>query len=84
MPVLDGLAAARRIRSFSPNVAIVMLSMHDGVVEILEAARLAGARGFVTKSEIAETLVEAVGTVLRGQTFFVERGRRGTERGGGV
>jgi DNA-binding NarL/FixJ family response regulator len=77
MPVLDGLAAARKIRSLLPNVQIVMLSMHDGA-EILQAARLAGARGFVTKSEIAERLVEAVGTVLRGQTFFVERGRPGT------
>lgn len=79
MPVLDGLAAARKIRSFLPNVQIVMLSMHDGT-EILQAARSVGARGFVTKSEIAETLVEAVDTVLRGQTFFVERGRPETRR----
>jgi CheY-like chemotaxis protein len=30
MPGLDGLAAARQIRTFQPEVPIIMLSMHDG------------------------------------------------------
>jgi CheY-like chemotaxis protein len=35
MPELDGFAAARQIRTFQPEVPIIMLSMHDGQHESL-------------------------------------------------
>jgi CheY-like chemotaxis protein len=69
MPVLDGLAAARKIRAFRPKTSILMLSLHHDA-EIVAAAQSAGAQGFVTKTEIAGALLQAVDAVLRGQTFF--------------
>ncbi len=70
MPVLDGLEAARRILKDSPEMAILMFSMHK-MDTLTEAARNAGARGFVTKGESADNLLRAVDNVLRKDPFFV-------------
>ena len=70
MPVLDGLEAARRIIKVSPEMPILMFSMHQ-IDALTEAAKLAGARGFVTKGESAENLLRAVNRVVRKEPFFV-------------
>ena len=69
LPGLDGFAAAREIRTFLPEVPILLHSMHDGPIVAGEARRI-GARGFVSKSEPGHVLLEAVTAILQGQTFF--------------
>jgi DNA-binding NarL/FixJ family response regulator len=69
MPALDGFAAARQIRTFLPDVPIIMLSMHEGQHIELQAQQ-AGAQGFVSKSAAGQVLLKAVNAVLQGQTFF--------------
>jgi DNA-binding NarL/FixJ family response regulator len=69
MPNLDGFAAARQIRTFLPEVPILILSMHAGHSVVREAQQ-AGAQGFVSKSEAGHVLLKAVDAVLQGQTFF--------------
>ena len=69
MPELDGFAAARQIRTFQPEVPIIMLSMHDGQNIAREAQRV-GAQGFVSKSAAGQVLLKAVDVVFRGQNFF--------------
>jgi len=69
MPVLDGLSATREIRKISPQTAVIILSMHDSQ-EMVETARQAGARGYVTKGKIESDLLIAVESVLRGELFF--------------
>jgi two-component system response regulator NreC len=69
MPGLDGFAAARQIRTFLPEVPILMLSMHEGPSLASEAQR-SGAQGFVSKSDAGDVLLKAVEIVLRGKTFF--------------
>jgi DNA-binding NarL/FixJ family response regulator len=59
MPALDGFSAAGRIRASLPDVPILTLSKDDGR-NVMEPAQAAGAQGFVTKTEIADVLVEAV------------------------
>ena len=50
MPEMDGLAAARRITVVAPKTAMVMFTMHsDG--QLLKAARAAGIKDVVSKSE---------------------------------
>jgi two-component system, NarL family, response regulator NreC len=71
MPVLDGIGAAREIRKFMPHVAILVLSMHRGKRAIQEA-KLVGAQGFVSKSQLAATLLNAVDAILKKQIFFEE------------
>src|SRR5580765_7182277 len=72
MPNLNGLEAARQILAASPDVAILILTMHysDNVVrEVLRA----GARGFLLKSDAGKDLVAAVEALQLQRTFFTTR-----------
>ena len=70
MPVMDGLEAARRILKVAPQTPILMFSMHK-METLTDAAKKAGARGFVTKGESAENLLRAVDRIMRNDSFFV-------------
>jgi DNA-binding NarL/FixJ family response regulator len=70
MPALGGLEAARRIRKTLPGVPILILTMHNSN-GVAREAQLAGAQGFVTKTETAQVLLKAVDTLLKGETFFL-------------
>ena len=72
MPNLNGLEAARQILATNPNVAILILTMHDSDHVIREVLR-AGARGFLLKSDAGRDLVAAVDALQRQRTFFTTR-----------
>jgi DNA-binding NarL/FixJ family response regulator len=69
MPDVDGFTVAREIRTFLPEVPILILSMHDGH-NISRQAQQAGVQGFVSKSAAGQMLLKAVDLVLHGQTYF--------------
>ena len=69
MPVMDGMTAAREIRKTWLNIAIIVLSMHDGK-QLVDSARQFGLRGYVKKSEAASSLLQAVDSVIAGDPFF--------------
>ena len=71
MPDLNGLEAARQIRSAVP-AKILILTVHESeqvVTEVLDA----GAHGYVLKSDAGRTLVEAIRALLGDQEFFTDR-----------
>jgi len=70
MPVMDGLEASRRILKAAPQTPILMFSMHK-IETLTEAAKKAGARGFVTKGESAQNLLRAVDNIMRNVPFFI-------------
>jgi DNA-binding NarL/FixJ family response regulator len=72
MPLMNGLKATQEIGSFAPTLPIVMFSMYLSP-HFSEAARRAGARGVVSKSQPRE-IIEAVEAVLAGENFFPSRG----------
>jgi DNA-binding NarL/FixJ family response regulator len=72
MPNLNGLEAARQILATTPNVAILILTMHDSDNVIKEVLR-AGARGFILKSDAGRDLVAAVDALQSQKTFFTPR-----------
>lgn len=59
MPVLDGFAAARRIREGRPDACILFLTGSNSPADIAEA-RAAGGAGYVTKDKLSSELVEAI------------------------
>ena len=59
MPVLDGIEATREIRAAGSKAAILMLTGSNSRSDV-DAAREAGASGYVTKDRIASELVEAI------------------------
>lgn len=69
MPELNGLDATRLILAAKSSARILILSAH-GDDEYIRRARLVGAAGFVRKENSARTLIEAIGEVARGQTYF--------------
>jgi DNA-binding NarL/FixJ family response regulator len=68
MPRMTGLEAARQIGRRCPEVAMLMLSMHDSEQYLLRAVR-AGAAGYVVKSVADRDLVAACRAVVRGDPF---------------
>ena len=68
LPMLDGLAAARRIREVSV-ASIILFASENRSDDIVEEALRTGARGYVVKSDAASDLLPAVNAVLSGKRF---------------
>jgi DNA-binding NarL/FixJ family response regulator len=69
MPKLTGLQATREIKRQAPEVAVLILSLHDDERYLFEALR-AGASGYVLKTQADADLVEAIAAVRRGEPFL--------------
>jgi DNA-binding NarL/FixJ family response regulator len=69
MPQLTGLQATREIREKAPEVAVLILSMHDEDRYLFEALK-AGASGYVLKRAADTDLIEAIKAVERGEPFL--------------
>lgn len=69
MPGTPSLETIPRIRSASPNTAILVLTMQREPAFAREALRT-GASGFVVKHSAAAELVQAVRAVVRGETYL--------------
>jgi signal transduction histidine kinase/DNA-binding NarL/FixJ family response regulator len=63
MPRLSGLEAAPAIRRESPASEIVIVSQHDPA-EMLASALKAGARSFISKSDIASNLLSTIESIV--------------------
>lgn len=72
MPNLNGLEAARQILTSTPEVAILILTMHDSDNVVREVLR-AGARRYLLKSDAGRDLVAAVEALQLQRTFFTTR-----------
>jgi len=72
MPVLDGFAATKQINDLSIPTRVILISTETGIFIAMQAVA-AGAQGFVPKDEVAKSLLSAIETVHRGETFFVEQ-----------
>jgi two-component system nitrate/nitrite response regulator NarL len=59
MPGLNGVDATRKIRATQKNVQVVMVTGSDSRQDV-DAARTAGAAGYVTKDRIAAELIGAI------------------------
>jgi DNA-binding NarL/FixJ family response regulator len=70
MPELDGLACLERLRKHDPTIAVVILSSYSDAAQI-EAARRAGARGYVVKTVEPVDLATVLRSALSGRTFAV-------------
>jgi DNA-binding NarL/FixJ family response regulator len=65
---LNGLEAARQIRTVSPGSKILFLTLEDSPDLVQEALRI-GALGYVIKSDAASNLLPAVRAVMRNERF---------------
>jgi DNA-binding NarL/FixJ family response regulator len=68
MPDFNGIEVTKELIKHPLSPAVVICSMEDDP-EIVEAARRAGALGYVFKARIAKDLIAAVKSVASGQSF---------------
>jgi DNA-binding NarL/FixJ family response regulator len=71
LPGKSGLELIKDVKAMHPELLMLVVSMHD---ESLYADRVlrAGARGYITKHEGGEKLMEAIRHVLRGKIYVSE------------
>ena len=69
MPGMGGLEAMRRILVHKPETRILVLSMFEDDVFPMRALS-AGASGFISKRVASDVLIDAINTVLRGETYL--------------
>ncbi len=75
MPKLTGLQATREIKQQAPEVAVLILSMHDDERYLFEALK-AGASGYVLKAQADTDLLAAIRAVQRGEPFLTPAAQR--------
>ena len=69
MSGMSGIELAALFHERHPGIRVLMLSMHDNVEYVKQAVR-AGASGYVLKDSPAAEIIQAIGAVLAGKTFF--------------
>ena len=72
LPTLNGIEAARRIRTDSPDSKILFFSEHRAP-EIAQAALATGGDGYVTKSDADSDLLPAIEAIIQGRVFISAR-----------
>lgn len=69
MPVLNGIEATRQIKSELPEVKILALSVHAKREFVLDMVR-AGVSGYMLKECVLDDLIQAINTVVAGQSYL--------------
>ena len=69
MPGLNGLDAAQKIRKFSPETKIVILTMHNESPYVIEALR-ADVNAYVLKTQAAQDLLDAIRAVATNNVYL--------------
>lgn len=69
MPGIDGVSATRSLRREAPDAAVLVITMH-AEPELLDAARTAGAAGYLLKDAGQAEIVAAVAAVASGGEAF--------------
>src|SRR4051794_34524984 len=64
----DGIELVKELKAGDPDIAVLVLSMHDEQLYAERALR-AGARGYIMKQEAPKALLDAVRRVLGGEIF---------------
>lgn len=69
MPGMSGLSLIAQLHEQYPQIAALVLSMHDSGEYIVQAVK-AGARGYLLKDEPAQEIVAAIHAVMAGRMYF--------------
>ncbi len=69
MPKLNGIEATLQIKAKCPNIAVLVLTVHDDSEHILGILE-AGAAGYLTKRVFGEEVIHAIHSVVAGETVL--------------
>lgn len=68
MPGMSGIEVTQRIKAALPGTAVIVLTMYDSEMYVVEALR-AGAAGYLVKDSSRELLCHAINAVMDGGTI---------------
>ena len=68
MPGMSGIEVTQRIKASLPGTAVIVLTMYDSEMYVVEALR-AGAAGYLVKDSSRELLCHAINAVIDGGTM---------------
>jgi DNA-binding NarL/FixJ family response regulator len=71
LPGKPGLELIKELRTFFPEILLLVVSMHDESLYAERALR-AGARGYLMKNEGGDKLLDAIRHVLSGKVYLSE------------
>jgi DNA-binding NarL/FixJ family response regulator len=66
---MNGIELTGRFNALFPEIAVLMLSMHDKAEYVMQAIQ-AGARGYVLKDAPALDIITAIDTVMSGGIYY--------------
>ncbi|HYD62606.1 MAG TPA: response regulator transcription factor [Noviherbaspirillum sp.] len=66
---MNGIELTGRFNTLFPEIAVLMLSMHDKAEYVMQAIQ-AGARGYVLKDAPAIDIITAIDTVMSGGIYY--------------
>ena len=66
---MNGIELTARFHALYPEIAILMLSMHDKAEYVMQSIQ-AGARGYVLKDAPALDIISAIDTVMSGGIYY--------------
>ena len=69
MPIMNGVAATRKVRDLLPNTKVLILTVHADDVHVYQGIK-AGATGYLLKDCTPEDLSRAIRTVYAGDTIM--------------
>jgi DNA-binding NarL/FixJ family response regulator len=69
MPLLNGLDAARQLKSTIPEAKVIFLTVNEDP-DMAAAAIRAGASGYLLKNSAAAELLQAIDEAMRGRTYI--------------
>ena len=72
IPGLNGIEVARRVLNAAPDIKVLILTM-DESDQMVRRALDAGARGYVLKSDLTDSLPKAVKAISEGKRFLTPR-----------
>jgi len=72
MPNLNGIDATRRILAAHPQIAVVILSMHQDESYVLRSLK-AGAKAYLLKDSLRSDVLDAIRAVVQGRSFLTRK-----------
>jgi len=69
LPAMDGIEATKRIKEFSKNIKVLVLTSHNSEEEVLESLK-AGANAYCSKDVNPDDLARIVQSVIEGAAWF--------------
>ncbi len=76
MPLLDGLEAARQIKRSSPNIHVLIFTMHD-MQDFIDEVRRAGVSACVPKFDGGKKLMQEIEAISATTSFFDAKAPQG-------